>query len=159
MIHLKRFNESDQSEYYEEIKLSNNMETEEKFSELWWKAIPIGKRWTDRLERTFSDRFDGKMSDSRTFGKGFLIGTAYYDNIFPQIQMMKPGIWMSFETEDVFVWEMEDQYFLVIILPFEGEKRSVLFPPRRASYKNATFWKCDQIEGIERLISDSIENN
>ena len=112
----------------------------------------------ERLERTFSDRIDRKMSDSRTFGKGFLIGTAYYDNIFPQIQMMKPGIRMSFETEDVFVWEMEDQYFLVIILPFEGEK-SVLFPPRRASYKNATFWKCDQIEGIERLISDSIENN
>ena len=150
MIHLKRFDESDHSEYYEEIKLSNNMETEEKFTELWWKAIPISKRWIDRLSRTFGDHFNKRMTFSREYGKGYLIGTAYYDNIFPQIQMMKPGIRMIFEMEDVFVWEMEDQYFLVIILPFDGEK---------SDYKNATFWKCDQIEGIERLISDSIENN
>ena len=44
------------------------------------------------------------------------------------------------EYVDVFIWELPDEYFLVIISPITSPV-----------YKDSEFYKCDQWEGIEEL--------
>lgn len=71
-----------------------------------------------------------------------LIGTTYYDYIFPEISRRFPnGVTFHIdEYVDVFIWELPDEYFLVIISPITSPV-----------YKDSEFYKCDQWEGIEEL--------
>lgn len=55
------------------------------------------------------------------------------------------------EYMDVFIWELPDEYFLVITVPIvhKGIRSS-------SSYKDSEFYKCDQWKGVECLFRNEI---
>jgi hypothetical protein len=136
---IKLFEKFDSSDYY--VKLDS-----EEFLKLWGKCIWINQKWVDQIEDIFQG--DCKIRNSKEYGKN-LLRTPNHDDIFPKIQKKERGVWLFFESDEVFIWEIPDEYFIVVILPLYNSNGGFV-----ENYRDATFWKCDQIDAIEKLIID-----
>jgi hypothetical protein len=136
MNHIKLFENFD-SDYYKLI-------TSEEFISLIKEANDISHKYKDRLRSLVENRISRDISGTRGYFPG-LLSTTYYHNIFPNISKRFPnGLYFYIEDYvEVFIWELPDEYFLVII------SMKHIF-----RYKYSFFYKCDQWGGVENLIKN-----